>query len=238
MVTATTATGRSGARVLAWALAVGLACLTSIARADDLPEGFVHVDEIPGLHVDLRYFGTDNFVGRRVAGYEANRLILTAPAAAALARVQAELDPFGLGLLVYDGYRPQRAVDDFVRWAEDLEDTRTKARFYPDVPKSALFERGYIAARSSHSRGSTVDLTIVTVEDDRVVPLDMGTPFDFFSPKSWPDSRAVSVDARTHRALLRAVMTKHGFRPLEQEWWHFTLVDEPFPKTAFDFPIR
>lgn len=204
-----------------------------------LPNGFVDVvARIPDLEVDLRYLGSDNFVGRPIPGYEAERVILTAAAAAALAKVQEELRPMGLGLLVYDAYRPERAVAAFVRWAEDLEDQAMKEQFYPDVAKESLFREGYIASRSSHSRGSTVDLTIVARGEEGVSPLDMGTPFDFFSHLSWPDNRAVSPQDRANRLLLQSLMKKHGFEPYPKEWWHFTLRDEPFPEKAFDFPIR
>lgn len=204
------------------------------------PEGFVDVEQVaPGVRKDIRYFTAFNFVGARIDGYLASRCLLTAQAADALKRVQAELKPFGLGLKVFDCYRPQRAVDHFIRWARDLADTRMKSRFYPDVDKKDLFRDGYIAGRSSHTRGSTVDLTLVAVTADGTArDVDMGTGFDLFSPSSWPDSRKVSGDQRAHRMLLRTLMTKHGFAPYPQEWWHFTLRDEPFPDTYFNFPVE
>ena len=205
-----------------------------------LPDGFVYLDEaVPDLIVELRYATDDNFVGRPVDGYGRNaRAVLSVPAAEALARVQAALAPFGLGFKVFDAYRPQRAVDHFVRWGRDLEDRRTKADYYPDVAKEHLFSEGYIAERSSHSRGSTVDLTIVHRDArDAVRELDMGSAYDFFGPVSWPDSTAVTARQRANRALLRQLMAAHGFTPYGQEWWHFTLADEPFPGTYFDFPI-
>ena len=155
-----------------------------------LPEGFVYLDEaIPGIVIELKYTTDDNFVGQPIDGYEHGHAILSEPAAAALAEVQAALQPFGLGLKVFDAYRPQRAVDHFVRWAGDLEDQRTKPDFYPDVAKEDLFEEGYIAARSGHSRGSTVDLTVVYRDEAGTVhELDMGSGYDFFGPISWPDS--------------------------------------------------
>ncbi|MFH1913795.1 MAG: M15 family metallopeptidase [Pseudomonadota bacterium] len=202
-----------------------------------LPEGFCHADEaVPGVVLDVRYFTSHNFVGVPVDGYEAPRVILTVQAARALAGVQQTLARFGLGLKVFDGYRPQRAVDHFVRWAENLDDTRMKAEFYPDVDKANLFRDGYIAAKSGHSRGSTVDLTIIDAATGK--PLDMGTAFDFFGPPSWPDSPAMAAQVRANRALLQGIMISHGFRPLAEEWWHFTLEDEPFPDTYFDFPVR
>lgn len=204
-----------------------------------LPEGFAYAQEqMPDLAVDLRYLGSDNFVGRPIAGYEASRVILTEAAATALAGVQRDLATFGLGLLVYDAYRPTRAVADFVAWAQDPTDTEMKARYYPDVDKEDLIPGGYIAPRSSHSRGSTVDVTLVSRGAGPATALDMGTGFDLFSPRSWPTSTAVSPSARAHRLLLQTMMAKHGFVPYPQEWWHFTLRDEPFPDTYFDFPVR
>ncbi|WP_345990187.1 M15 family metallopeptidase [Sulfurimonas sp. HSL1-2] len=213
------------------------AFLTLPLRADEMPEAFVAIDDTaPGIAVEARYFTTDNFVGARIDGYEAPRCYLTRPAAAALSKADAALAPFGLGLKVFDCYRPQRAVDHFVRWAKDLGDTKMKARYYPRVAKNVLFKEGYIAARSGHSRGSTVDLTLIDRESGS--ELDMGTGFDFFGPESWPSSMAVTAQQRANRLLLRSVMTRAGFRPLQEEWWHFTLEDEPFPERYFDFPVR
>lgn len=205
----------------------------------NLPQGFVDVkDVIPDVRVDLRYFGNHNFVGEVVDGYFAGRLILTEAAAEALSEVQAELRPYGLGVLVFDAYRPQRAVNHFVRWAEDLHDLKNKAEFYPDVPKSELFERDYIASRSSHTRGSTLDLTIATLDPSgEMSAIDMGSGFDFFGPISWPEDASISPQQRANRLLLRTLMLKHGFKPYPKEWWHFTLAEEPFPDTYFDFPI-
>lgn len=201
-----------------------------------LPPAFTYADSIPGIRVDLRYLGDDNFVGQRVDGYEANRLVMTRAAATALARVQAELAPMGLGLLVYDAYRPQPAVDHFVRWAEDAADTRMKADYYPDVAKDRLFAEGYIAAKSGHSRGSTVDLALVELGSGE--PLDMGTAWDFFGEESWVTWEGATAQQRANRMLLRSVMLNHGFTPYEKEWWHFRLADEPFPDTYFEAPIR
>ena len=202
-----------------------------------MPPTFVHVDEIiPDLRANLRYEGSDNFMGRPVDGYEGGRLVLTRAAAEALSGVQEQLRPFGLGLLVYDGYRPQRAVDHFVRWARDLNDQVNKASYYPDVDKSDLFSEGYIADRSGHTRGSTLDLTIVEATTGR--PLDMGTPWDHFGPESWPDYQDLTAQQHANRLLLRSLMLQNGFKPYKQEWWHFTLGDEPYPETYFDFPVR
>lgn len=210
----------------AWCLAVGL------------PQGFVYVDElIPTAQFDLRYATENNFMGQKVDGYLAPRCILTRQAAEALRNVQSTLAPFGLGIKIFDAYRPQRAVDHFVRWGRDVKDTRMKAAYYPNIDKSRVFEEGYVATRSSHSRGSTVDLTIVSL----VAPheeLDMGSGFDFFGPESWPEHPTFSPAQRAHRMLLQTVMKQHGFNPYDKEWWHFTLANEPFPDTYFDFPVE
>lgn len=212
-------------------------CLISMAPAYALPEGFVYVDEvIPDVQVDLRYAGNHNFVGRPVIGYIGHRAVLTRQAAQALAGVQADLRPFGLQLKIFDAYRPQQAVDDFVLWSKDGTERSTKAEFYPHLDKAVLFPQGYIAEKSSHSRGSTVDLSIA---QQQLPPaeLDMGTPFDYFGPESWPDYAGASAQQRANRLLLRTLMVKHGFSPYQQEWWHFTYVNEPFPDTYFNFIV-
>ena len=202
-----------------------------------MPAGFVDAASVvPGLVVDMRYAGSSNFIGRPIDGYEAPVCILTRQAAEALGEVQAELKPFGMGLKVFDCYRPARAVADFVRWAEDATDTKMKSEYYPDLDKSRLFVEGYIADRSGHSRGSTVDLTLVYLPYESEVP--MGTGFDFFSTRSWPTDAAQPSGVRAHRLLLSIIMQRHGFKPYAKEWWHFTLADEPFPETYFDFPVR
>lgn len=191
---------------------------------------------VSALRVEMRYAGAHNFVGRPIDGYEAPRCLLTESAAFALDRVQRALAARGLGLKAYDCYRPARAVADFAEWARDLDDQRMKAEFYPNVDKSRLFELGYIAERSGHSRGSTVDVTLVDLATG--AELDMGTPYDLFDPRSWPSDETVSPQARANRMTLQAVMIAHGFRPLREEWWHFTLADEPYPQTYFDVPVR
>jgi len=207
-------------------------------RADPpRPDDFVALaDTIPGLEIEQRYFGSNNFIGRPIAGYEHNIVYLTRQAAAALQGVQRELAVQGLGLKVFDGYRPQRAVDDFMRWAADDDDVAMKSEYYPTLPKSQLIPGGYIAERSGHSRGSTIDLTLIELASGR--ELDMGSPYDFFDPISWPSSTAVSAAARANRLTLRDVMLRHGFEPLREEWWHFTLGSEPYPDRYFDFPVR
>lgn len=208
--------------------------------------------------VEARYYGDHNFIGRPIAGYEAPRCLLTRQAAAALARVQEDLRPFGLGLKTFDCYRPQRAVDDFVSWANDADDTKMKQEFYPAVDKADLFSEGYIAERSGHSRGSTVDLTIIRLpqqprnedvealidcrlpadERGRDHSIDMGTAYDCFDPLSHTANPTVDEEARRNRLLLKTVMEKHGFTNYPQEWWHFTLSGEPFPDRYFDVPVR
>lgn len=209
-------------------------------QEEPLPEGFAYVDRvIPNIVIDLRYCTKHNFVGERIDGYLKPRCILTREATVALLQVQEALKPFGLGLKIFDAYRPQRAVDHFVRWANNLEDTRTKADFYPDINKNTLIRDGYIAARSSHSRGSTVDLTIISLQSETAEEaLDMGTDFDFFGPASSPFFPGLSPDQRAHRMLLHALMKKYGFEPYPEEWWHFTLKNEPFSETYFNFPIQ
>ena len=221
---------------LGLALALQLAVTSALAQAS-LPPGFLDASAmVDGLVVEMRYFGTNNFVGKKIDGYERPRCLLSVQAAAGLAAVQRGLARQGLGLKVFDCYRPQRAVAHFVRWSRQPDDAGHKAEFYPDVEKRDLFRAGYIAERSGHSRGSTVDLTLVRRSDGE--ELDMGTPFDFLSPKAWPSDKSVSAEAQKNRALLSAAMRAGGFRPYPKEWWHFTLANEPFPHTYFDFPVR
>jgi D-alanyl-D-alanine dipeptidase len=211
--------------------------IASCAHAGGRPDSFVDAATVvPSLQVEMRYAEAHNFVGRRVDGYAAPVCVLTRETADALARAQAELAPRGLGLKVYDCYRPRRAVEHFARWAADLSDQSTKAEFYPNVDKTRLFELGYIAERSGHSRGSTVDLTIIDLATG--AEIDMGSAFDLFDTRSWPTDQTVSAIARTNRLMLQSLMTRHGFRPLREEWWHFTLNEEPYPETYFDFVVR
>jgi D-alanyl-D-alanine dipeptidase len=191
---------------------------------------------VPGLVVDMRYAGSENFIGRPITGYEAPVCLLSHEAVAAVARVQAKLAEFGLGLKVFDCYRPARAVADFVAWARDPSDQKRKADYYPNVDKSRLFELGYIAERSGHSRGSTLDVTLVDLRSGE--ELDMGGAYDLFDTRSWPGEPTVAPQPRANRMLLQDVMVAHGFRPLKEEWWHFTLNGEPHPETYFDFPVR
>jgi len=202
-----------------------------------IPDSFLELQEfIPSIGLELRYFSEDNFVGQVIDGYHAEKAFMTREAATALSNVQSELASFGMSLKVFDAYRPQRAVDHFVRWAQDLDDKKMKGVFYPAVAKEDLFSDGYIAQRSGHSRGSTIDLTIVDLDTGEEI--EMGTPWDFFDPSSWPGNLNLPPQARANRNLLNAVMTRHGFRALPEEWWHFTLENEPFADTYFDFPVK
>ena len=199
--------------------------------------GFVSVGKyIPDVLLDVRYYTSYNFVGERIDGYESPIVLLTKEAADALRLVNADMLSQGYRLVLYDGYRPQRAVDHFARWAEDLSADAMKPVFYPDVDKADLFEQGFIARRSGHSRGSTIDLTLLDAATGQLV--DMGGPFDFFGELSHPDYAGVTPAQQANRMRLREAMLKHGFKPLSTEWWHFTLKDEPWPDTYFDFPVR
>jgi len=210
---------------------VGFSCFSQ------LPEGFIDVEKvIPDITVELRYHTSNNFVGRPIDGYQANTLILTKEAAYALQQVQEELENQNLCLKVYDGYRPQRAVNHFMRWARNLNDTINKKIFYPNVEKKNLFKESYIASRSGHSRGSTIDLTIIDGNTGKA--LDMGSPYDFFGVESWVNFEGITFQQNKNRELLQKVMLKYGFRYYPKEWWHFTLIQEPFPDTYFDFVIN
>lgn len=202
-----------------------------------LPKGFVYLNEIDAsIQSDLRYITNNNFIGKPIDGYHNNVVIITLPTAKALHKIQTELLKDSLSLKVFDAYRPQQAVDHFVRWAKDLNDTIKKSKYYPDVKKSELFEKGYIASKSGHTRGSTVDLTIVNLKTGK--ELDMGSPFDFFGEISHPFSSKINTTQKKNRMLLRNIMLKYHFKPYDQEWWHFTLKNEVFPDTYFNFPIE
>ncbi len=198
--------------------------------------GFVLLsDYVPGIIQEIRYFSTYNFIGERISGYEEPCAIVTREAARALQNVAAELNAQGFRLKIYDAYRPACAVKHFVLWGVDDLDQRMKPFFYPDLEKQELFERGYIAKRSSHSRGSTVDLTLFDMQTGKEV--DMGSPFDLFSQISHPNYRGISDEQYENRIFLQKAMVKGGFDTLDCEWWHFTLHGEPYPDTYFDFPV-
>ncbi|MGY6275773.1 M15 family metallopeptidase [Methylomonas sp. MgM2] len=207
-----------------------------MARAVDSDE-FVNLKQmIPSVRLDMRYYSNHNFVGSRIDGYDAPKCLLTQEAALALGKVQTELASNRQSLKIFDCYRPRRAVDHFVRWAKDLNDQKMKSEYYPFVDKKALFSRGYIAEKSGHSRGSTVDLTIIDLNTGQ--ELDMGTQFDFFDPRSHTADSNIGKKQRENRALLKSVMERNGFKNLAEEWWHFTLKNEPFPNRYFDFAIE
>ncbi len=198
---------------------------------------FIYLKEImPNLRSDLRYYGSHNFIGRPIDGYNAPKCLLTKEAAYALKNVQDELEKIGFGLLIYDAYRPQRAVDHFVRWSQDENDTTMKVEFYPNIDKKDIFARGYISAKSGHSRGSTVDLTIVSLKTRHI--LNMGSPYDLFDEVSSIEDKSITGNQRSLRMLLKRRMEKHGFKSYPKEWWHFTLEKEPYPDTYFDFPVE
>lgn len=202
-----------------------------------LPEGFVYVQQlIPTIKTELRYFSENNFVGRPINGYKANVAILSKQAAFALKNVQDELLKQQLSLKIFDAYRPQQAVDHFGSWAKKLNDTLMKQDYYPTLKKKDLFKLGYIAKHSGHSRGSTIDLTIIEISTGK--ELDMGTPYDFFGTESSVSYTGILESQKNNRILLQQIMLKNGFRNYPQEWWHFTLRNEPFKKTYFNFEVQ
>ena len=192
-------------------------------------------DDLEKFEISIRYFSNNNFIGRPIPGYYANKAFLTREAADALLLAQRDFIKQGYRLKIYDAYRPQTAVDYFSAWAADLEDSQNKSQYYPNISKSQLFADGYIAAKSGHSRGSAVDLTLLEIESGN--ELDMGSPWDFFDPISWVENNQITDQQRANRKLLASVMIIHGFKPLKEEWWHFSFTEEPFPETYFDFPI-
>jgi D-alanyl-D-alanine dipeptidase len=215
------------------------AIYTGIVNAASLPSGFVYLhDVVPAITLDIRYANTNNFVGMPIDGYVRSVAITTSETAKALNNAQADLQRFGLSLKVFDAYRPQRSVDHFVRWAKDLHDLRMQTEYYPHIAKQNLFREGYIASKSGHSRGSTVDVTLIYADANGLAQeLDMGTLFDFFDTRSWPEYRGLTAAQRANRMLLQMVMEKHGFKPYPKEWWHFTLKQEPYPNTYFNFAV-
>ena len=192
-------------------------------------------DAVPDAILEIRYFSTYNFMGRRVPGYEEPVALLTKPAAEALKQVSDDVIKQGFRLKIFDAYRPQQAVDSFAAWAKDPSDALMKAYFYPELEKDTLFPLGYIAGHSGHSRGSTVDLTLFDMSSGREA--DMGGPFDWFGELSRPDYPGVTDAQRKNRMLLQSAMTRRGFSPYEGEWWHFTLKDEPYKDIYFTFPV-
>lgn len=218
------------------ALAVVAGCKHSVRSSDDSSDFVLVTDVIPDVILEIRYFGTYNFVGTRVEGYKAPVAFLTREAADSLKAVSDDVIQMGYRLKIYDAYRPQCAVDHFVRWAEDAADTAMRRYFYPEVEKSRLFELDYIAKHSGHTRGSTVDLTLFDMTTEKEV--DMGGTFDWFGEESHPDYRGITDEQYANRMILRDAMLRHGFRAIESEWWHFTLKNEPYPDTYFTFPVE
>ncbi len=207
------------------------------ACSQNLPKGFTYLSDIDTtIQQEMRYITHNNFIGKPIDGYKNPKIIVSAPTAEALKKVQSKLSKFGLSLKIFDAYRPQQAVDHFVRWAKVLNDTLMKRQYYPDVDKKDLFKLDYIASKSGHTRGSTVDLTIIDRKTGK--ELDMGSSFDFFGTPSHPFYENLSKEQRSNRMLLRNLMLEAGFKPYSKEWWHFTLKNEPYPDTYFNFPIK
>jgi len=200
------------------------------------PSGFVVLaDYVPHIVQEIRYYSTYNFIGERIDGYEEPCALLTQEAARALKAVSGELIVQGYRLKVYDAYRPACAVKQFVLWGIEDQDIRMKPYFYPELEKQELFRKGYIAKQSSHSRGSAVDLTLLDMKTGK--ELDMGSPFDLFSEQSHPDYKGITDEQYENRMLLQSVMVRNGFQPIDCEWWHFSLQNEPYPDTYFNFPV-
>ena len=200
------------------------------------PSGFVVLaDFVPHLVQEIRYYSTYNFIGERIDGYEEPCALLTIEAARALKSASNEMLVQGYRLKVFDAYRPGRAVRHFVLWGIEDQDIRMKPYFFPELEKQELFSKGYVASQSSHSRGSTVDLTLLDMTTGK--ELDMGSPFDLFSEVSHPDYKGITPEQYENRMRLQRVMVRNGFEPIDCEWWHFSLVQEPYPDTYFDFPV-
>jgi D-alanyl-D-alanine dipeptidase len=210
-----------------------------VLSAQKLPEGFAYLKkENPTLILDLRYATSENFTGKIVTGYTSEKAIGTKALSIALRKVQALLRSKGLGLKVFDAYRPQSAVDAFISWAASASDTLKKREYYPNLKKEDLFELGYIAEKSGHTRGSTIDVTLVYLKGRRKgKEIDMGGKWDYFGEASHFNYQKISPKQMENRRLLRDLMIEGGFNPYEKEWWHFSLKNEPFPTTYFDFPL-
>ena len=229
-------------RFLTWFLPVILAvmqtgCAFPSQTVYAMPEDFVYISDIaPDVQIDVRYHSTNNFIGTRIDGYEAPVAILSRPAALALKKANDVFMAQGYTIRVFDAYRPQSAVNHFIRWAQNSEDTQMKPTYYPHLDKPELFTKGYIATRSSHSRGSTVDLTLINRKTGK--ELDMGSPFDFFDPVSHLDAARLTPQQTTNREILIGTMKANGFKTFAWEWWHYTLENEPYPDSYFDFAVR
>jgi len=215
-------------------------CCFYACQLHALPTGFVYLKDIdPSIIEDIKYHSSDNFIGRRIKGYNAAKCILTYQAAYALSSLQKELNKKGMGFKVYDCYRPTMAVKNFIEWSQDIQDQQQKNEYYPHINKADFFKLGYVAEKSGHSRGSTIDLTIVRfTPDHKAVELNMGTHFDFMDETSHPLYKKSVAEVWKNRIFLRSLMLNGNFNPFPTEWWHFTLKDEPFPKTYFNFPVE
>ena len=204
--------------------------------SQSLPEGFILVsDVVPDAIQEIRYYSTYNFVGERIDAYKAPVAILSKKAAEALKKASDDFISQGYYIKIFDAYRPQSAANHFIRWSQDKNDIKMKPFFYPDVNKEDLFDLGYIVAKSSHSRGSTLDMTIVDAKTGKEV--DTGSPFDLFDEVSHHDSNKITSVQRQNREIIKATMERNGFNSYQTEWWHYTLRDEPYPDTYFDFPV-
>lgn len=220
------------------AFLVFLACLALLSAVTaQVPEDFGYiVNEIPDIALEIRYASKENFMGRVVNGYESPKVVLTKKALSALKRAQSEFKQLGYGIKVFDAYRPQRAVDDFMQWIKAENDTVMKQKYYPQLDKKKLVPQGYIAEKSGHSRGSTLDLTLIYLDgENKGQEVDMGGEWDYFGKRSNYDFPEISLIEKENRALLKKIMIKYGFLPYAEEWWHFTLAKEPFPNMYFDF---
>jgi D-alanyl-D-alanine dipeptidase len=217
-------------------LSLFIGCYFGIS-AQKMHKDFVYLKDIDAsIQSELRYFSDQNFIGKTIDGYQKDCVILTKQTAEALQKIQAILKKENLSLKIFDAYRPQQAVNHFVRWAKILNDTLMKNEYYPKVPKSQLFQLGFIASKSGHTRGSTVDITLVNIKSGKEV--DMGSTYDFFGQESHPLYKKITKKQQENRLFLRKIMIENGFSPYDNEWWHFTLKNEPFPDTYFNFPIK
>ena len=205
--------------------------------AAQIPDDFGYIaDEIPDIKLEIRYATKENFIGRVVNGYSSPKVVLTKKALSAIKKAQTEFMQLGYGIKVFDAYRPQRAVDDFMQWIKAEKDTVMKHKYYPQLDKKNLVPQGYIAEKSGHSRGSTIDLSLVYLDGEKKgQEVDMGGEWDYFGKRSNYDYPEISPKQKENRALLQKIMIKHGFLPYAEEWWHFTLAKEPFPIQYFDF---
>lgn len=202
-----------------------------------LYKGFVYLhDYDDSIKFDIRYATSNNFIGRPLAGYQANVCIVTKELAKILVDLQAHLKTKNLELMIYESYRPQRASEDILQWCQDLNDQKNKLEYYPNVDKCDFYQQQYILHHSGHTRGSTLDLTLLDRKTD--LPLNMGSCFDFFGELSHPGNKNVPIEVYENRQYLQNLMQRYGFTGIHTEWWHFTLDNEPFPDTYFDFPVK